>query len=59
MKPPCKNCKIRHEGCHSKCVDYLDYRAKKDKLNAWLRAEPADDLLIKGACKCAERKKRK
>ena len=31
---PCKNCKTRHEGCHSSCEDYLAWKAENDKVHA-------------------------
>lgn len=58
-KPPCKGCKIRHEGCWDKCIDYQVYKQKKVALNEFLRQNDADDVLIRGAVKTTERKKRK
>ena len=26
LNPPCKNCKDRYVGCHSKCLRYIDYQ---------------------------------
>lgn len=33
MKIPCRDCKFREVGCHSKCESYKQYRASLDKLN--------------------------
>lgn len=33
MKTPCRECKFREVGCHSKCESYKQYRASLDKLN--------------------------
>ena len=30
-KVPCKNCKIRHFGCHSDCDDYLIYKSEMER----------------------------
>lgn len=27
---PCKNCKERYLGCHSKCDSYISFRTKQD-----------------------------
>ena len=32
MKTPCRECKFREIGCHSKCESYKQYRASLDKL---------------------------
>lgn len=31
--PPCKGCKDRYLGCHSKCKKYIEFRKKKDEWN--------------------------
>ena len=31
MKPPCKNCEDRHQGCHAECESYAEYRDFCDK----------------------------
>lgn len=28
---PCYKCKDRHEACHSKCYEYLEFRKQLDK----------------------------
>ena len=33
MNAPCKDCPDRHQGCHSECKKYKEYRKKQDKLN--------------------------
>nr|DAX58315.1 MAG TPA: hypothetical protein [Caudoviricetes sp.] len=33
MKKPCRECKFREVGCHSKCESYKQYRTWIDKLN--------------------------
>ena len=30
---PCKDCKDRFLGCHSKCDKYKDYKKKSEELN--------------------------
>jgi len=31
MINPCRNCNKRHIGCHSKCKEYIDWKAEWDK----------------------------
>lgn len=33
MNSPCKDCKERHLGCHSRCEAYQSYRAANIKRN--------------------------
>lgn len=33
MKTPCRECKFREVGCHSRCESYKQYRASLDKFN--------------------------
>ena len=33
MKTPCRECKFREVGCHSKCESYIQWRAQLDKYN--------------------------
>ena len=33
MKTPCRECKFREIGCHSKCESYIQWRAQLDKYN--------------------------
>ena len=35
MRPesPCLNCEKRHDGCHSECDSYKEFRAKLDRIN--------------------------
>ena len=46
-KAPCKNCERRCVGCHSKCDDYAEFKAYKDKENHYkaelikIRREPS------------------
>ena len=32
MKTPCRECKFREVGCHSKCESYVQWRAQLDKI---------------------------
>lgn len=32
-KAPCKDCPDRHQGCHSECEKYLEFRKERDELN--------------------------
>ena len=40
-KTPCKNCTMRHEGCHSKCDLYKAFKedldSKQEALKQWKR----------------------
>lgn len=38
---PCKDCKDRQVGCHSKCLAYLDY---KEELEARKKTEREEQL---------------
>lgn len=31
-KAPCKDCKERHENCHSECEAYLEYNADREQI---------------------------
>ena len=31
-KAPCKDCHKRYLGCHSECVDYIEYNDKQQKI---------------------------
>ncbi len=33
LSAPCKDCKARFFGCHSKCESYISFRKEKDKEN--------------------------
>lgn len=33
MKTPCRGCKFREVGCHSKCESYIQWRTQLDKYN--------------------------
>lgn len=33
MKAPCNKCGKRYLGCHAKCEDYADYKAKMEEVN--------------------------
>lgn len=38
-KPPCKDCKDRTVGCHSKCKPYLDFKQKFNKWQSEIKEE--------------------
>lgn len=44
MKNPCKNCKSREIGCHSKCVKYKEWRQKWDENAARIRKAKDDEI---------------
>lgn len=33
IKGPCLNCEKRYVGCHSKCIEYHQYRKELDEFN--------------------------
>lgn len=33
MIAPCKNCPSRFSGCHSVCLQYMNYRTERDEFN--------------------------
>ena len=33
MKAPCKDCELRHPGCHSKCEDYQAFRKANEEMH--------------------------
>lgn len=37
MDAPCKDCKDRHIGCHSKCSKYADFRRELKKRRRYAR----------------------
>ena len=37
LKAPCKDCKDRHDGCHSECEAYIKYSAARKAFNEWKR----------------------
>ena len=46
-KPPCKRCKARFDGCHEKCVDFLEYRKIHEREKAWQKGQTdADSFAI-------------
>ena len=50
MKPPCKDCKRRHLGCHSTCEEYIaydEYRQKIRQINYKQTMSDADYLRVK------------
>lgn len=58
-KSPCKNCKLRHEGCHSGCVDYMSWKAKLDELRERERMErEAVNTLIESCVRMKKEKRR-
>lgn len=42
LKSPCKNCESRYLGCHDECVNYTEYKRKKEEIN---------ELSFKNRCK--------
>lgn len=46
MNAPCRECKDRHSGCHSKCKLYLEWKAKHDKEKELINAGRANNWLI-------------
>lgn len=37
MRAPCKNCSIRHAGCHGTCMAYKTWKEERNTLNAEIR----------------------
>lgn len=37
IRGPCLGCGRRKPGCHSRCADYKEYRARLDEYNAVVR----------------------
>ena len=42
MRPPCKGCGRRHEGCHADCDDYFQYR---ERIKACRKGEARETML--------------
>lgn len=36
---PCKDCRDRELGCHSKCIKYMEFKKQQDALNKQRREE--------------------
>ena len=45
-KPPCKDCKDRKMGCHSKCKSYIEYKQKFNKWQSELKEEKYQNWLF-------------
>lgn len=62
-KPPCKNCKSRFDGCHEKCVDFLEYKKIHNAEKAWQKGQTDADgfaiTAIEKIRKVQRRKKRR
>ena len=39
IKVPCKDCKDRQIGCHSKCEKYLEFKKQNDEIKRKQRIE--------------------
>ena len=39
MKAPCKDCELRHPGCHSKCEEYQTFRKANEEMLEKVRNE--------------------
>lgn len=39
MKSPCKGCEKRHLGCHSECLDYIQYSIHRKRICRFKRME--------------------
>lgn len=42
----CQHCKSRYLGCHDECVNYKEFRKKKDEINNAFREGKAKEDLI-------------
>ena len=42
MRPPCKGCGRRREGCHTDCEDYFQYR---ERIKEYRKGEKRETLL--------------
>lgn len=47
MKPPCKDCKDRHVGCHGDCERYKQYKAELEAAKAEIYGEPEQKLMLR------------
>lgn len=43
---PCKDCPVRHVGCHSDCSKYIHYREEVDKENKIRREKEQMNRLV-------------
>ncbi|MBP5720443.1 MAG: hypothetical protein J6W82_05205 [Bacteroidales bacterium] len=60
---PCKDCELRHAGCHADCAIYGEWKAERDeeKKQRFVQREVAsqiDDLIITNMEKVAKAKRR-
>jgi len=44
---PCHNCSDRHEGCHSDCPKYIEYKSQMDQLHKKYSDKVAQERLFK------------
>ena len=59
-KGPCYDCEIRHQGCHSKCDEYLEYKGLLDKKKQIVRESRLEYMQHRDySIDTAERLKRK
>lgn len=47
MKPPCKDCKDRHVGCHGACERYKQYKTELEAAKAEIYGEPEQKLMLR------------
>ena len=45
-KPPCKGCEDRHERCHTKCPDYIEWQKSRASEEKKARREFMNNKLI-------------
>ena len=47
LKAPCFNCEDRHQGCHSNCESYINWKRETDKRNDYIKSERKKAAKIK------------
>lgn len=45
---PCKDCNVRHSGCHASCEDYKSWSAEQKKMKDLLRQEKEREAAFYG-----------
>ena len=56
---PCKDCKDRELGCHSKCQKYLDYKDDKAEFDKQMKKIKEMDDYAKSVCSRIKEQKAK
>lgn len=61
--PPCKDCDMRHTGCHAKCEEYIEWSKKRqdEKEKAYKKYKDEsmlDEYIYGGRAKACEKLRR-